>query len=105
MAMRPAPRAALVWALFALAPAACAQAPVTTWHCVNPYSGAAWDLQVDEAKKLGGSFPADITAGRVEWHDTSDGGYYSLDRASGALTMRAGSSTGGYFLHHRCRRG
>ncbi len=100
MPMNSAPLPAL--ALLALLPAAGAQAAVTTWHCVNPHSKAAWDLRIDDEKKLVDAFPAEITAGRVEWHDTVDGGYYSLDRATGALTMRSASSTGGYFLFDRC---
>jgi opacity protein-like surface antigen len=95
-------RAALASVAVALLPAAAAQAAVTVWRCVNPHSGAAWDIRIDEEKKLVDSLPAEITAARVEWHDTVDGGYYSLDRATGALTMRAASSTGGYFLYHRC---
>ncbi len=87
--------------LLALLPA-WAQAAVTTWHCVNPYSGAAWDIRIDDEKKLVDSFPATINPERVEWHDTIGGGYYSLDRGSGTLTMRAPSSTGGYFLYDRC---
>jgi hypothetical protein len=31
------------------------------------------------------------------------GGYYYLDRASGALTFLNASSTGGYAVHHTCR--
>jgi hypothetical protein len=31
------------------------------------------------------------------------GGYYYLDRASGALTFLNASSTGGYATHYKCR--
>ena len=48
------------------------------------------------------SFPAEITGSQIAWHDTLHGGYYYLDRASGALTFLNASSTGGYATHHTC---
>jgi len=33
------------------------------------------------------------------------GGYYYLDRASGALTFKNVTTTGGYALHHTCHAG
>jgi hypothetical protein len=81
---------------------ACARAATATFRCTNPASGAQWAIVVDYARRLADSFPAEITGGRITWHDTKHGGYYSLDRASGALTVRFASSTGGYFLHDKC---
>jgi hypothetical protein len=104
MPMNRAPWPALTFTLLLLLPTAGARAAVTTWRCVNPNSGAAWNIRIDDEKKLVDSFPAEIAADRVEWHDTVGGGHYSLDRATGALTMRSASSTGGYFLYDRCAR-
>jgi len=47
--------------------------------------------------------PAQVGAGEITWHDAKDGGNYTLDRASGNLTVIVPSSTGGYFLHHHCK--
>ena len=44
----------------------------------------------------------EISPAQISWHDAKDGGNYTLDRASGDLTVVLASSTGGYFLHHRC---
>ncbi len=101
MPLRPALARALAAAFLALSPAA-AHAAVTTMRCVNPYSGAAWEVKIDEQNQRVDTFPAAITAERAEWRDTVGGGIYSLDRASGALTGRWPSSTGGYFLRYRC---
>ena len=53
--------------------------------------------------ELADSNPARINEAQISWHDTTDGGNYTLDRKSGELTVVVASSTGGYFLHHRCK--
>ncbi len=75
------------------------------FQCTNPISGATWDVKVDYDRVTANSFPAKITDSQIAWHDTSHGGYYYLDRASGALTFKNASSNGGYSLHHTCRAG
>ena len=84
------------------ATAAASPNPVSI-RCSNPHSGATWEVVIDYDRSLADSFPAEITASHISWHDTLRGGYYSLDRASGKLTMVNGSSTGGYFLHNQCQ--
>lgn len=79
-----------------------ARAATVTFHCTNPASGARWDIVVDFARHLAGSFPAEITPRRISWRDTRHGGLYDLDRMTGRLTVRFASSTGGYFLHDTC---
>ncbi len=49
------------------------------------------------------SNPARISDAQISWHDATDGGNYTLDRKSEKLTVVVASSTGGYFLYHRCR--
>jgi len=44
-----------------------------------------------------------ISDAEISWRDAKDGWNYTLDRRSGALTVTVASSTGGYFLHDRCR--
>ena len=91
-------------ALLALTPSR-GEATITTFHCVNPSGGAAWNLTVDDAGQRVDSYEAQITAATIAWHDAKDGGNYSLDRATGALTGAWASSTGGYFLHYTCKPG
>ena len=69
----------------------------------NPKSGTTWDVKVDYDRSAADSFPAEITGSQIAWHDTLHGGYYYLDRASGALTFLNASSTGGYATHHTCQ--
>jgi len=71
--------------------------------CTNPASGASWRVQVDYARSLVDSFPATITPHHITWRDTSGGARFDLDLVSGELTVTTASSTGGYFLHDRCR--
>jgi hypothetical protein len=73
------------------------------FQCTNPKSGTTWDVKVDYGRSTADSFPAKITQSQIAWHDTLHGGYYYLDRASGALTFKNASSNGGYALHHTCR--
>jgi hypothetical protein len=75
----------------------------TRFACRNPSSGATWDIKVDDQRSLADSFPARITNISITWHDTRHGGFYELDRRTGALTVRYASSTGGYALHDVCQ--
>ena len=80
--------------------AAAAESAVT---CINPASGAHWQIRVDYERSTVDSYPARITDANISWHDASDGGNYTLDRKSGNLTVVIASSTGGYFLYDRCK--
>ena len=75
----------------------------TAITCTNPASGASWQIKVDYDRSTVDSNPARIRDTMISWHDATDGGNYTLDRASGELTVIVASSTGGYFLHHRCK--
>jgi hypothetical protein len=79
-----------------------AHAAEVAFRCVNPASGSAWNLKIDDERQTANSLPAEITATRIMWHDIVRGGFYELDRKSGLLTFRNASSTGGYMLYHRC---
>jgi hypothetical protein len=74
-------------------------------QCTNPTSGATWVVNVDYDRSTVDSFPAEITNSQIAWHDALHGGYYYLDRASGALTFKNATSNGGYSLHHSCTAG
>jgi hypothetical protein len=91
----------------AMSSAACgsvsAHAAAITFRCTNPKSGTTWEVNVDYDRGTADSFPAEITGNQIVWHDTLHGGYYYLDRESGALTFLNASSTGGYATHHKCR--
>jgi hypothetical protein len=71
--------------------------------CSNLASGASWQIRIDYDKVTVDSYPARISDAQISWHDPTDGGNYTLDRKSGELTVIFASSTGGYFLHHRCK--
>jgi len=88
----------------AVAPAVATASPPTsiTFTCTNPASHASWPLRIDFEKSTVDSNPARISRARITWHDRTDGGNYTLDRASGDLTVVLASSTGGYFLHDHC---
>ena len=75
----------------------------TTITCTNPASGVSWQLSIDYVRGTAGSNPARISEEQISWRDSTDGGNYTLDRKSGELTVIVASSTGGYFLHHRCK--
>ncbi len=87
-----------------LAPAASGAVPhaAATLVCTNPASQASWRIRIDFEKSVVDSNPARISEGKITWHDRTDGGYYTLDRTSGELTVVVASSTGGYFLHDHC---
>jgi hypothetical protein len=71
--------------------------------CSNLASGARWQIKIDYDKATVDSYPARISDAQISWRDPTDGGNYTLDRKSGDLTVVFASSTGGYFLHHRCK--
>lgn len=71
--------------------------------CINPASGARWQIHIDYGRRTVDSNSATISGTEISWRDARDGANYTLDRKSGELTMVAASSTGGYFLHHRCK--
>lgn len=71
--------------------------------CTNPASGTTWQIAIDYDHRTVDSYPASVSDTEISWHDAKDGGNYTLDRATGKLTVIVASSTGGYFLHHRCR--
>jgi hypothetical protein len=80
-----------------------AQHGETNMTCTNVSSGASWQVRIDYEKGTADSNPARISTAQISWRDSTDGGNYTLDRKSGELTVVVASSTGGFFLHHRCR--
>ena len=85
------------------APALEASHGVASMTCTNTSSGATWQVKLDYDHATADSYPARISETQISWKDASDGGNYTLDRKSGELTVVFASSTGGYFLHHRCK--
>lgn len=73
--------------------------------CTNTASGASWQVTIDFAKSTVDAQPARITGAAISWFDPKDGGSYTLDRKTGALTASVASSTGGYFRSARCALG
>jgi hypothetical protein len=71
--------------------------------CTNLVSGTSWRITINFDRNTVDANPAHISASRITWHAVADGGNYTLDRKSGELTVVVASSTGGYFLHDRCR--
>lgn len=71
--------------------------------CTNPKSGASWDIKIDYEKGTVDSNPAQIGDKEITWRDAKDRGNYSLDRATGKLTIIYASSTGGYFMYDQCQ--
>ena len=70
--------------------------------CTNLVSRVTWQIKIDFAASTVDSNSARISSAEISWHDATDGGNYTLDRKSGALTVIIASSTGGYFIHDRC---
>lgn len=91
-------------ALLAPAAASAAQPGVLILRCVNTASHVSWELKVDPAHNTADGFPAEISATRITWRDTTHGGSYELDRITGELTYTNSSSMGGYMLFHHCQR-
>jgi hypothetical protein len=83
-------------------PAMPSRAGDTAITCTNPASGASWQIRIDYDRVTVDANPAHISDTKISWHDAKDGGNYTLDRASGNLTVIVASSTGGYFLYDRC---
>jgi hypothetical protein len=92
-------------ALGTVVPAICGEAQhgETAVTCTNLASGANWQIRIDYDRGTVDSNPARISDAQISWHDATDGGNYTLDRKSEKLTVVLASSTGGYFLYHRCR--
>jgi hypothetical protein len=78
-------------------------AGTSSLHCVNPASGYAWTVRIDEAQGRIDGQPAQVGPLQLRWRDPSDGAIYELDRRSGELSVIRASSTGGYILTDRCR--
>ncbi len=93
------------WAVSMAVPAIGAEAlhGETAVTCSNVASGASWQIRIDYDRATVDSNPARISDAQISWHDATDGGNYTLDRKSEKLTVVVASSTGGYFLYHRCR--
>jgi hypothetical protein len=85
------------------APCFGAQSAESVFNCTNPASGAGWQIKINFQASTVDSNPARISSSTISWHDRTDGGNYSLDRSTGNLTVVMASSTGGYFIHDRCR--
>jgi len=79
-----------------------AQEERTAITCTNPVSGTSWQITIDYRNATVDAHPAEITRTGISWFDPTDGGNYTLDRDSGALTASVASSTGGYFRRGRC---
>jgi hypothetical protein len=80
-----------------------AQSADSVFTCTNPASGAGWQIKINFQASTVDSNPARISNRTISWHDPTDGGNYTLDRSTGDLTVVVASSTGGYFIHDRCR--
>jgi hypothetical protein len=80
-----------------------AQKGETAVTCTNPYSGVTWQISIDYDKKTVDANPARMSDSEISWRDRTDGSNYTLDRKSGNLTVIIASSTGGFFLHDRCK--
>ncbi len=101
------------WTVLAAATALAASAPVlpafgakqaeTVLTCTNLVSGASWLIKINLEHSTVDSNPARINSTEISWRDATDRGNYTLDRKTGNLTVVFASSTGGYFIHHRCR--
>jgi hypothetical protein len=94
---------ALVSAAAPTAPSFGAQSPESVFNCTNLASGAGWQIKINFQASTVDSNPARISSSTISWRDSSDGANYSLDRSTGNLTVVVASSTGGYFIHDRCR--
>jgi hypothetical protein len=95
--------AAFILGVAGLAPGAKAQPGQTTIVCSNPASGTSWQITIDFDNRTVDGHPATISDTAISWRDPGDQGNYTLDRKSGNLRVAVPSSTGGYFLHDRCK--
>ena len=85
------------------APSIGAGSTESIFNCTNLASGAGWQIKINFQASTVDSNPARISSTTITWRDAADGGNYSLDRSTGELTVVIASSTGGYFIHDRCR--
>lgn len=97
------PGVALAAAIAVPSVSAYAQRGESAITCINPASGASWQIKIDYDRRTVDSNPASINDATISWHDASDGGNYTLERKSGDLTVIVASSTGGYFLNDHCK--
>jgi hypothetical protein len=98
--------ASLVLALASAAQAAdFSLAGPVTYRCTNPASSANWNIEIDFDRHVADSYPAQISESEIAWHNSDDAGNYSLDRATGRLTVIRTSSTGGYMIFDVCAPG
>ena len=79
-----------------------AQAREAKIVCVNNSSGASWNIAIDYDKHTVDANAAKFSDSEISWKDAANNNY-TLDRKSGDLTQASPSSTGGYFLHDRCK--
>lgn len=75
----------------------------STITCVNPSSGATWEINIDYHRATVDDNPASISTSEISWQDHRDRWNYTLDRKTGALTVIVASSTGGYMQFDRCK--
>ena len=94
-------RTTQVMIMLLLLPATAVARPIL-FVCRNPVSGASWNITVDFDKHVADGNTARISDSEISWKD-SGGTHYTLNRKSGELTEVTPSSTGGYFLHDRCK--
>ena len=87
----------------ASAPSFGAQGTELVFNCTKLASGVGWQIKINFQASTVDSNPARISNTTISWRDAADGGKYSLDRSTGDLTVVIASSTGGYFIHDRCR--
>jgi hypothetical protein len=95
--------AALVAAGTPALPSFGAEVTESVLNCTNLASGVGWQIKINFQAHTVDANPARITSTTISWRDPADGGHYSLDRSTGNLTVVIASSTGGYFIHDRCR--
>ena len=94
---------AAISALPALAEAPPAQHGESAVSCINPHSGATWQIRIDYDRATVDSNPAKISDTTIWWREASTGWNYALDRKTGNLTITIASATGGNFLYDRCK--
>ena len=95
--------AALVTAGTPTMPSFGAEGIESVLNCTNLASGVGWQIKINFQARTVDANPARITGTTISWLDPADGRRYSLDRSTGNLTVAIASSTGGYFIHDRCR--
>jgi hypothetical protein len=94
--------AALVIAIATPAISAATQHGERAITCMNKSSGTTWQINVDYDRGTVDTNPASISDSKIAWRDANDGWRYTLDLASGDLTVVLASSMGGNMYFHRC---